>query len=204
MSSKLVSIKEAAELAEKSTQTIRRLIKGNKVKFKKRRTPQGFNYQVDKESLAAYFDIDLIEKHAEEMLRTEGVFDLGVDPDLVRGKKKRKTQASEEIPIPVEGQDTVVEVKGVANNEGITIEETIDLDVDNDEVIEGEVSKQGTTDNSFAAERFATILEDMLVQHQEDKARLFALLEQFQKRTLILEERIKKLEAPKRAWWKMW
>lgn len=211
MARKLISIQEAADLSQKSSQTIRRLIKNSKIKSKKQRTPQGFNYQVDKESLAKYFGIDLIEKKAEAMLKDEGIFDMGVEPDTIRGGKKR-AKVIEEVLIPEEGvEEPVVRVsrKKKVADEGITIEETIDVEAE-PEILEGKV--EGATSSSVssggvssaAAEQFTAVLAQMLKQHKEDKDRLFALLEQFQKRTLVLEERIKKLESPKRAWWKMW
>jgi len=63
---KYITIKEAAELAEKSVQTIRRMIKSKKVKFRKDKTPQGFNYLIDLDSLIEYYkeekDVNLAKK----------------------------------------------------------------------------------------------------------------------------------------------
>jgi hypothetical protein len=53
----LLSMQEAAEITGKSIQTLRRALKTNKIQFKKRKTPQGFNYLIDKESLAAYYKL---------------------------------------------------------------------------------------------------------------------------------------------------
>ena len=47
----LLTINEAAELAGKSIQTIRRIIKRKKVQIKRKKTPQGFNYLIVKDSL---------------------------------------------------------------------------------------------------------------------------------------------------------
>lgn len=59
MASDFISIKDAASICGKSEQTIRRLIKAKKhsVKIKKSRTPQGFNYMIDRTSLMAYYGI---------------------------------------------------------------------------------------------------------------------------------------------------
>ena|SRR3989338_2166905 len=43
-----ISIAEAAEITGKSIQTIRRMIKSKKIKTKRMRTPQGFNYLIEK------------------------------------------------------------------------------------------------------------------------------------------------------------
>lgn len=57
MVNQLITIGEAADLINKSAQTIRRLIKNDKIKYKRRRTPQGFNYVVDKASLLDFFQL---------------------------------------------------------------------------------------------------------------------------------------------------
>lgn len=57
MSDQYISIKDASDLSGKSIQTIRRAIKAKKFKFKKQRTPQGFNYLIDKESFFNEYNI---------------------------------------------------------------------------------------------------------------------------------------------------
>lgn len=59
MTTQFISIKEAAKLADKSQQTIRRLIKSKKIKYKRAKTPQGFNYEVDKESVLEYYGLEI-------------------------------------------------------------------------------------------------------------------------------------------------
>ena len=74
-----LSIKEAADLSGKSIQTIRRLIKAKKVKFKKDRTPQGFNYLIDEQSFCDLYNLNrsqtarTIEQPAPETTVTEAV-----------------------------------------------------------------------------------------------------------------------------------
>jgi len=53
-----LSINEAAELANKSVQTIRRMIKAKKVKYRRKKTPQGFNYLIDRKDLLEYCGIE--------------------------------------------------------------------------------------------------------------------------------------------------
>lgn len=57
MAETLLTIQEAAEISGKSIQTIRRAIKGNKVNFKRKKTPQGFNYTINRESLVNYYKL---------------------------------------------------------------------------------------------------------------------------------------------------
>jgi ribosomal protein S15P/S13E len=60
-----ISIKEAAEISGKSVQTIRRMIKAKKLKFKKERTPQGFNYLIEADSVYEHFDVERDESAPE-------------------------------------------------------------------------------------------------------------------------------------------
>lgn len=53
-----LTIQEAADLVNKSFQTLRRAIKANKIKYRRQRTPQGFNYLIIKDSLYDYYKID--------------------------------------------------------------------------------------------------------------------------------------------------
>ncbi len=57
MVNQLISITEAADLVNKSTQTIRRLIKAGAVKYRRKKTAQGFNYMIDKASLLDQFGL---------------------------------------------------------------------------------------------------------------------------------------------------
>ena len=52
----LLTINDAAQLSDKSIQTIRRMIKQKKVQVRKQKTPQGFNYLVVKGSLMEYLE----------------------------------------------------------------------------------------------------------------------------------------------------
>ncbi len=57
MTNEFISIQDAAEISKKSVQTIRRAIKAKKLKIRKKRTPQGFNYLVGKSSLLKLYKI---------------------------------------------------------------------------------------------------------------------------------------------------
>lgn len=55
MKSQFINLNEAATLINKSTQTLRRLIKSNKIKYRRKKTPQGFIYFIDISSLKELF-----------------------------------------------------------------------------------------------------------------------------------------------------
>ena len=57
MAETFLSIQEASQVSGKSIQTIRRAIKTNRLAIKKKRTAQGFNYMVSRESLLGFYNI---------------------------------------------------------------------------------------------------------------------------------------------------
>lgn len=67
-----MTIQEAADLSGKSIQTIRRATKARKLQSKKQKTPQGYNYQINKESVIKYYKIKAgkIEREAGGLKRS--------------------------------------------------------------------------------------------------------------------------------------
>lgn len=65
MSNNLITIQEAADLTQKSIQTIRRAIKSKKIKFRRDKTPQGFNYLIDKDSIFEFYGVKAGEPQAQ-------------------------------------------------------------------------------------------------------------------------------------------
>ncbi len=66
MSKEYISIQEAAKLSNKSAQTIRRAIKAKKLKFRKSKTPQGFNYAISRTSLIEVYNLKVDAPAKEE------------------------------------------------------------------------------------------------------------------------------------------
>ena len=60
-----ISIQEAAKLCGKSAQTIRRAIKAKKIKFKKTKTPQGFNYMISRSSVIEAYNVKVASSDDE-------------------------------------------------------------------------------------------------------------------------------------------
>ena len=145
-----ITINDAAVVSAKSVQTIRRMIKNKKIKIKKQRTPQGFNYLVDKASL-----LDLTKAgyaHFSEPMRDS-------DDELTH----------ENI-----GQQR--EHRSIAD----------------------------TQTNSEEMSTFNVTLRKLVDQHEQDKRNFFDLIKTFQDRIIVLEQEIKQLQAPRKAWWKLW
>lgn len=55
ISENFISIQDASSLVGKSIQTLRRAIKAKKIKVRKSKTPQGFNYLIEKGSLCEFY-----------------------------------------------------------------------------------------------------------------------------------------------------
>ena len=58
MSETFLSIQEAAEISGKSIQTIRRAIKTKKIQYKRKKTPQGFNYVLGRDSVVSFYKLN--------------------------------------------------------------------------------------------------------------------------------------------------
>ena len=67
MAQTFLTIQEASELSNKSVQTIRRAIKAKKIKARKKKTPQGYNYMIDKDTLITTYGLKAIfDKQVKE------------------------------------------------------------------------------------------------------------------------------------------
>jgi len=105
MAEALITIQEAASLSGKSIQTLRRAIKARKIVCKKKKTPQGFNYLINRDSIFRYYKIKAdfervpagikqtkIEDHlAKEFATLEDLKNLQKDmEDLIQEHRKAK------------------------------------------------------------------------------------------------------------------
>jgi len=71
MAQTFLTIHEAALLSNKSVQTIRRAIKGKKIKARKSKTPQGYNYMVDRQSLISTFELKNVDEAKIKQVQNE-------------------------------------------------------------------------------------------------------------------------------------
>jgi hypothetical protein len=71
MTIKFLSIQDAADLSKKSVQTLRRAIKAKKLKIKRKKTAQGFNYLVEESSLCALYKIKLDKAPSQKAQATK-------------------------------------------------------------------------------------------------------------------------------------
>lgn len=79
METKFISIQEASNLSQKSIQTIRRAIKSKKLKVRKMKTPQGFNYLIDKGSLCGFYGLGNVETPSSTDVKKESIPDFDTE-----------------------------------------------------------------------------------------------------------------------------
>jgi excisionase family DNA binding protein len=200
MVNQLITIGEAADLVNKSAQTIRRLIKTNKIKFKRKRTPQGFNYVVDKASLLEFFR--LLKDSTE-------VVDVPTQMTSQPGVVYPSRTIIQNTP-PVTEDPKGDEEIYILESEEMTVEES--LPTQNEQPVNQEAQQQQEIPSqqpvSIATTQqtpdYTNIVEKLLEQHRQDKDKLYQLLEVFQNRIVGLEEHIRLLQAPKKKWWQVW
>lgn len=66
MAETFITIQESAELSGKSIQTIRRAIKAKKLKHKKKKTPQGFHYMINRESVIEIYKLRIPKENRKQ------------------------------------------------------------------------------------------------------------------------------------------
>jgi len=158
MNETLITITDAASLSGKSIQTIRRAIKAKKIKVKKQKTPQGFNYLIVKDTLLECYQI---------------------------GEK----QELREIPIEKHTDETIA---------NLDIQETIpseSVSLVDQEAIE-------------RTERSVQILDEkvneVVLRYSHEREQVTQVMKDFKDRVLILENQVRMLQAPKKAWFQFW
>lgn len=173
-SSKYITIKNAAQLSGKSIQTIRRMIKSKKIKFKKDKTPQGFNYLIERDSLFEYFKLD-----------------KGIE---IKNETPAKEPAAKPIPQETASTEPIKQEEVVA-----TKEETTDMIVP----AEAERAHQQIVSYEPVKE-FNDTIQKLIEQHGQEKENLFKLVESFQNKVISLENKLKAEHGSSKKWYKLW
>lgn len=74
MTGTYITIQEASDLSGKSIQTIRRAVKSKKLEYRRKRTPQGFNYLISRESVIEVYKLRIpkLERKAARLKKGNG------------------------------------------------------------------------------------------------------------------------------------
>ena len=190
--SQYLSLQDAALLVNKSAQTIRRLIKGNKIRYRKYKTPQGFTYLVEKSNLIHYFESPIEEEEDSENLEEAELVEE-FDPGAAPFSGYAKTPP-EPISYAIPHHSAPPEVYEMARAEAMPAHRE---PIPNEQPSHHPPTHASVPSNGHVSDDFPTVINQLVQHHREDKKRLFELLETFQRRILILEDHIKQLEAPK-------
>lgn len=181
----LITIIHAAQLSGKSIQTIRRMIKQKKIKVRKQKTPQGFNYLVIRESLAEFMN---------DVKNKTYIFDQNGFEAQEAGYSTQQNQAptQPQTQNQTTNQPTQSTIQNSIEAESTSTREHRSITQDAFEDFKNEVAK------------FNLTIQQLNEQSARDKANFFELIKTFQDRVIILENQIKQLEAPKPSKWKFW
>jgi hypothetical protein len=185
-----ITIKDAADLSGKSIQTIRRMIKSKKVKYRKDRTPQGFNYLIDLNSLQDTCKIsastlqNFVQSEPEvqasttttETVQSEAKKVDTVDLDL--RNRPASTVDAEEEPMHSAMQTALMESQPERAHQQIVSYEPV--------------------------KEFTDTMQKLIEQHGKEKENLFRLIETFQNKVISLENKIKVESNAKKGWFNLW
>lgn len=234
MEKSLLTVNEASLLIGKSTQTIRRLIRNKLIKFRRKRTPQGFNYFIEKQSILMFFgmaDEGNAGSAADEFLPEDDAPDMSPQhsPRHVTPQYSGHStpHASQNHATPVyriqeqqhfsapQGHQTpeplMDDLHALPQEPIVTQDEKI-LPIKNDDSVFAETvtveapkhkdaPRQELDEFNNTLHKLISQYERIISQQDEDKRNLFKLVGTFQERIMMLEQRIKQLEAPKKKKW---
>ena len=202
--SQYVSLQDAALLADKSPQTIRRLVKSHKIRYRKYRTPQGFTYLVEKTSLLDHFGDEANQIEETEDMELVEEFDPDMedmDDDEPMVQEVRAPIMGREAP---PSQQPAFRINQYREQASIRTEAGMDMGARSASAgMDMGATPPPSSRNGHEHVEFQGVMTQLIQQHRDDKKRLFELLEIFQKRILTLEDQLKQLEGPKkRSWWR--
>lgn len=224
-----ITIQQAALFSKKSLQTVRRLIKTNRIKYRRQETPQGFTYLVEQKSLNNFLNAPVRAPYGakyhtrhkvisvQEDISQE-IIDQNPGDSLAQSPQKKPhsllpqiVDVETVITHPKEEKEVEHGVYALGTTIGASSNQTT---VDTLPVQPTEAVPDATPQNiaphtngkGQTIEHLLETIRDLQAHHANDKNKLYELLENFQRRALLLEEHIKQLEAPKphRSWWKLW
>lgn len=183
-----ISIKDSADLSGKSIQTIRRMIKSKKVKYRKDRTPQGFNYLIDLESLKVVCKISA--SAVQNFVQTEPT-----NEPVAQATTTESAQVTQKVPTV----DLDLRTPAPAQAQAPTLNQTTTALVDTQQ----ERSHQQIVSYEPVKE-FTDTMQKLIEQHGKEKENLFRLIETFQNKVISLENKIKVESHAKKGWLKFW
>jgi len=175
MNDKYISIQKAAKVSGKSIQTIRRAVKSKRLDFKKRKTPQGFNYSINQESLCELFKFEIKEE--------------------IKSTSQEKSEKLEKID-KNNNEQTDNKTKNLKKDK-------TEKNIKNTEDLE-EIDSEKMTIEVADFKSFAQAMERLVSQHAEERQSFLRLVNTLQEKIFVLENQVNLLQAPKKQWYQIW
>lgn len=192
MATQMLTLQEAAFISRRSAQTIRRLIKGNKIRYRRRRTPQGFNYYVEKESLLGFFDL------TPRVLPEEPMEDNFLEEEKPVTEEKAAEKADPTSPEP---QKSVFNAKISPLKE--TTETTTSATLEPNQISQNRDNILSLQTKQL--QKFADTISQLIGQHHQEKTAWFNLLQGYENKVKQLEHQVKILSLPPpKKWYQFW
>jgi hypothetical protein len=176
---KYITIKEASDLSGKSIQTVRRMIKSKKIRYRKDKTPQGFNYLIELESAIEVFRL------------TQN--DLSMLSQTQDGEAFAPQATQETVTKTVMAEDQDYAETSTLDDAAETATTLTTLDRSHQKIVSYEPIKE-----------FTDTMQKLIDQHGKEKENLFKLIENFQNKVISLESKLKVETASKKTWFKIW
>ncbi len=182
MSETLITITDAAAISGKSIQTIRRAIKAKKIRVKKQKTPQGFNYLIVKDTLLTCYQVREESALREIPIEREGM------------------EQSEHVEREGAG---LTQKEGIdATSLRLDIQETKQLDLVDREQVKMVLSASEKA--TMAIAQLDEKVSQVMSTYAGEREQVTQVLTEFKDRILILENQLRLLQAPRKKWYHLW
>lgn len=174
MSETLITITDAAAISGKSIQTIRRAIKAKKIKVRKQKTPQGFNYLIVKDTLISCYAVKESSDLREIPIEREGI----------------------------EHGDMMGSSMGTSEPVHMDISETKELNTMQLEQVKNALVESQKA--QLAIQQLDAKIMEVSGKYAGEREQVTQVLTEFKDRILILENQIRLLQTPQKKWFHFW
>lgn len=190
MTNQMLTLQEAAFISRKSAQTIRRLIKSNKIKYRKRKTPQGFNYYIEKESLLDFFDLTPRVLPEEPIEEQNFLDEKQTENEVAQEDKSNSSVFNAKIaPVNKLNEQSIISRRATNNEESALITDTM----------RNTISLQ-----TKQLQKFADTINQLITQHHREKGQLYSIIQNYEAKVKMMENQLRMLSAPKKKWYEFW
>lgn len=196
MSETLITITDAATLSGKSIQTIRRAIKAKKIRVKKQKTPQGFNYLIVKDTLLTCYQV-----------RESSPFrEIPIEPRFAERNEQDGMESSQVTSSSV-AHDTSDSTSRDASDDAVRLDiqatpATKELDVLAREQVK--IALNASQKATLAIQQLDEKVASVISSYAGEREQVSQVLTEFKDRILILENQLRLLQAPKKKWYHLW